>query len=78
MLNESGDGVLIGSTVRLEDNLIKNVIGERTSAAQAIAGKSSRSGSGNLSYTGKDDLNRFLPSGCARNLRDFVSSHKPP
>ena len=23
-------------------------------------------------------LNRFLPSGCARNLRDFVSSHKPP
>jgi hypothetical protein len=23
-------------------------------------------------------INRFLPSGCARNLRDFVSSHKPP
>jgi hypothetical protein len=45
MINESGDGVLIGSTVRLEDNLIKNVIGERTSAVQAIAGKSSRSGS---------------------------------
>jgi hypothetical protein len=33
------------------------VIGERTSAAQAIAGESSRSGSGNLGYTGKDDLN---------------------
>jgi hypothetical protein len=57
MINESGDGVLIGSTMRLEDNLIKNVIGERTSAAQAIAGESSRSGSGNLGYTGKDDLN---------------------
>ena len=56
MLNESGDGVLIGSTMRLEDNLIKNVIGERTSAAQAIAGESSRSGSGNLGDTGKDDL----------------------
>jgi hypothetical protein len=58
MLNESGDGILIGSTVRLEDNLIKNVIGKRTrSAAQAIASESSRSGSGNLGYIGKDDLN---------------------
>jgi hypothetical protein len=47
MINESRDGVLIGSTVRLEDNLIKNVIGERTSAAQAIASESSGSGSGN-------------------------------
>lgn len=57
MFNESGDGILIGSTVRLEDNLIKYVIGQRTSAAQAIAGESSRSGSGYLHYTGKDDLN---------------------
>ena len=56
MINESGDSVLIGSTMRLEDNLIKNVIGERTSAAQAIAGESSRSGSGNLCDTGEDDL----------------------
>jgi hypothetical protein len=56
MLDKSCDGVLIGSTVRLEDNLIKNVIGKRTSAAQAIAGESSRSGSGNLGDTGKDDL----------------------
>jgi hypothetical protein len=57
MLNKSWDGILIGSTVRLEDNLIKNVIGKRTSAAQAIAGESSRSHCGNLGDSGKDDLN---------------------
>ena len=55
-INDTGYGVLIAITMSLEDNLPKNVIGKRTSAAQAIASKSGSRGSGYLNYTGKNNL----------------------
>jgi hypothetical protein len=75
-------GYLLYSTRALEPEYMKQVVEEAVNShkkAKKVRGKVELGFRWRVIPMGKQGrINRFLPSGCARNLRDFVSSHKPP